>query len=287
MSRIQARDTAIQKHFKALGLLTENPKEAQSVQKCRADFSRVESLTDDKIALAERMARLLQRHLAKLQIELGKLQGQPVPNIAARFGMRLPPEQISQSAFSPAALPGGPLMESSNKRAPSTLLHAVRSLSADFCTFDTGRKTGLEPISVSRANSPAMPSSLSRASSSQMPSTSSSLAAPPSSSGGRKRKTPIPEEEDADAEGEVDASGSDDNDFGEQDAEGENDMPGASSLLVLKEKSSTQSSCPYTATGDDALYCVCQKVSYGEVRLLLLDPSKVCWSAHVAFQQFV
>lgn len=116
MQRVARRDSEIQKHHKTLGLHVENPKEAESVQKCRADLARADTVTDEKIALAERAARLMQRHLAKLQIELGKLQGEPTPNIAARFGMRLPPEQMSQPAFSPSAIPGGPLVDPSVKR---------------------------------------------------------------------------------------------------------------------------------------------------------------------------
>lgn len=124
MGRVARREGDIQKHHKTQGLTVENPKEPDSVQKCRGDFGRVDSITDDKIALAERGARLLQRHLAKLQIELGKLQGEPVPNIAARFGLRISQEQMSQSSFSPVAIPGAPLIEPPNKRKEPKLNYA-------------------------------------------------------------------------------------------------------------------------------------------------------------------
>lgn len=119
--RIARREGEVQKHHKTAGLHTENPKEAESVQKCRADFEKMETLSAEKVALAERLMNTLQRLLPKIQIELARLHGEPVPNIAARFGMVLPPEQLAQPAFSPSPLPSSALVDSTNKRAPTPL----------------------------------------------------------------------------------------------------------------------------------------------------------------------
>ena len=109
-TKLLARDASIQKHHKASGLLTENPKEVAQVAKCRSDYGKMASLGDDKIRLADRGVALVGRHLAKLERELEKLQRHGVqiglPPLAAHL-TAVPPVPGSPYSFvSPAGTPG-------------------------------------------------------------------------------------------------------------------------------------------------------------------------------------
>ncbi|KAJ8102064.1 inhibitor of growth proteins N-terminal histone-binding-domain-containing protein [Lipomyces tetrasporus] len=76
--RIQHNDNAIQKHIRAHGSLTENPKEAQYNTKIIADFETAMKLQEEKCDLANKLNDLVVRHLKRLDIEIKKLQNDGV-----------------------------------------------------------------------------------------------------------------------------------------------------------------------------------------------------------------
>ena len=84
---------SIQKHIKAHGLLSDNPKEGQLVGKIRSDFARISKLSDDKVALAERGVRLLDKHVQKLEAEFERLK-----DMGYNVGDLLGPSSNSNSA---------------------------------------------------------------------------------------------------------------------------------------------------------------------------------------------
>lgn len=106
-SRIQSRDASIQKHHKGSSLLNENPKEATQVAKCRADFVKALQLADEKTALAERGVTLLARHLNRLNVEMGRLQGILPPSVSALFGTTPTAlaSSVAQGMLPPVATP--------------------------------------------------------------------------------------------------------------------------------------------------------------------------------------
>lgn len=64
----------ISKHIKRNGLLVENPQEGEMVAKIRSNYGLLSKLSDDKIALAERGVRMLDKYVQKLQGEFDRLK---------------------------------------------------------------------------------------------------------------------------------------------------------------------------------------------------------------------
>ncbi|KAK9240795.1 inhibitor of growth proteins N-terminal histone-binding-domain-containing protein [Lipomyces kononenkoae] len=76
--RIQHNDNAIQKHIRAHGSLSENPKEAQYNTKVITDFETAMKLQEEKCELANKLDDLVSRHLKRLDTEIKKLQNDGV-----------------------------------------------------------------------------------------------------------------------------------------------------------------------------------------------------------------
>ena len=130
-SRIQSRDASIQKHHKAATLLADNPKEPTQVAKCRADFAKAAQLADEKAALAERGVTLLARHLNRLNVEMGRLQGILPPAVSALFGTtpNALAASLSQGLMPQVATPTLPVPVAAPADSRSTLLY----FSAAWC----------------------------------------------------------------------------------------------------------------------------------------------------------
>lgn len=233
--KLMARESAVQKHAKANGLLTENPKEQQSNEKCRADYKKMAEYADEKIRLAERGEALIARHLAKLEKECEKLQKQGIP-------VGLQPLQSLRAAAESAPPSPGPTVPYT-PAAPSA---------------DRGVKRKNAPSAI---NTAAAPSPLST--STNAPYTAATSARPGRPS--RLSTTFVagsPAVSDADSYGARDRKRSykkrrvEEDDYEDEDGEGE------------EEEEEDETAANESAAGnptDDALYCLCQRVSFGEM----------------------
>ncbi|GAA94676.1 uncharacterized protein L969DRAFT_49206 [Mixia osmundae IAM 14324] len=74
--KARQRDAAIQKWHKLHGLSIENPKEVLLIEKINKNLGECRVMADDKIKLAERALRLVDRHLAKMNGEMTRLAAQ-------------------------------------------------------------------------------------------------------------------------------------------------------------------------------------------------------------------
>lgn len=72
--KVNSREASIQKHHKLNGLLASNPKEAGFVSKNRNDYNKMLKLSDEKVALAEKGVRLLEKYVARLDGEFERLK---------------------------------------------------------------------------------------------------------------------------------------------------------------------------------------------------------------------
>lgn len=68
------RDSSIQKHIKANGLLRPNEKESMLVSKIKADQARLMKLAEEKVALAEKAVRLIDKHVQHLDKDFERLK---------------------------------------------------------------------------------------------------------------------------------------------------------------------------------------------------------------------
>ncbi|KAK9460239.1 inhibitor of growth proteins N-terminal histone-binding-domain-containing protein [Lipomyces oligophaga] len=74
--RIQHHDNQIQKHIRAHGSLSENPKEAANSTKIISDYEQAMKLQEEKCELAHKLNDLIIRHVRKLDCEIKKLQNE-------------------------------------------------------------------------------------------------------------------------------------------------------------------------------------------------------------------
>lgn len=109
--RIHHRDSQLHKFIKQHGSLQEAPKEAVYVPKIQADFARAMKLQDEKCQLADKCLELMERHLRRLDTDVGRLQNEGLlavdtqPNYSTpSFRNTTPrPPQKSQRALERAA----------------------------------------------------------------------------------------------------------------------------------------------------------------------------------------
>lgn len=104
----------IQKHIKQHGLLNVNPKEAPLVPKMQADQAKMAKLSEEKVALAERACRLLEKYVAKLDGEFQRLKDMGYQLGEAEAAAQAAAQ--AQVAAANAAMPALDFSSSSNKK---------------------------------------------------------------------------------------------------------------------------------------------------------------------------
>jgi len=269
-TKLLARDASIQKHHKASGLLTENPKEVAQVAKCRSDYGKMASLGDDKIRLADRGVALVGRHLAKLERELEKLQRHGVqiglPPLAAHLTAVQPVPGSPYSFVSPAGTPGVAAVPSTpftttpagtptdarnlkRKNAPTSI--PIDNASQQRGALGSPSYAGQPSPFVSAPAGSARPARPSRLSSA-FTAVNSPSASEADSYGTRERKRAPKKRRVSVAEEEED-------DYEDEDAEGEDDDE------ELDASRNGAGAVAVEGAPDDQIFCLCQRVSFGEM----------------------
>ncbi|KAF2089999.1 hypothetical protein K490DRAFT_62871 [Saccharata proteae CBS 121410] len=113
---IETRDNSLQKFVKLNGSLLKNPKEEPYSKMILQNYDRIQVLQEEKVVLADRAAKLLDRHVKRLDIKLRELQND-------------------------GQLPLDPQM-------PSLLHDSPGNLVAPSSSTATGTHTPLNPLSV-------------------------------------------------------------------------------------------------------------------------------------------
>ena len=108
------RDAVIQKHIKQNGLLNVNPKEAPLLPKMRADQAKMSKLSDEKLALAERACRLLEKYVAELDGDFQRLKDMGYQLGEAEAAAQAVAQ--AQVAAANAAMPALDFSSTSNKK---------------------------------------------------------------------------------------------------------------------------------------------------------------------------
>jgi len=282
--KINQRDSSIQKHHKANTLLTENPKESSHINKCRVDFVKAGMLADEKVALADRAVRLLSRHLSRLNVEMAKLQGLPPMSTTTTLADSsfydpnpppyvAPPEGASRSRCLPHSLllisdQSVYNLEERKSLALDTSFSGIQASSPSYTSPSVNLTSAAQtqPISAITANSPASAQSFARPprpsrlnSNLNISTHNVNTPIPRGASPSNPPSQPMPKRARTANAGlnrhSLPSARSAPKEYGEdndEDAEGEDDDDMASS-----EPGETQ--------GDDAVYCLCQKPSYGEM----------------------
>lgn len=107
------RDALIQKHIKQHGLLSASPKEAPLLPKMRADQAKMVKLSDEKLALAERACRLLDKYVAELDADFQRLKDMGYQLGEAEAAQAAAQAQVAAAS---AAMPALDFSSSSNKK---------------------------------------------------------------------------------------------------------------------------------------------------------------------------
>ncbi|EAS33451.3 PHD finger domain-containing protein [Coccidioides immitis RS] len=157
---INSRDASLQKFIKLNGSHSLNPKEESYSSTILQNMDRCQTLQDEKIALSEKAAVILDRHVKKLDIKIRDLQNDGVlpndPPIPSLFGtkgqLRDPTKSILFNEPGQADAYPSPLNPTSGNAAlPANLLQRLNSAAAAAAGISATGGTG------GRSSAPATP----------------------------------------------------------------------------------------------------------------------------------